>query len=112
MKYMMPPFFGLLSFLLYLAFYRPHIGGCEFITALMVFFAALAWSAVINLSSDKKKWILYFYLSISVIIPFLMAILLKEFHILWHTILIGLTTLATMGLSLFVPVYLKYNKRK
>jgi len=81
-KYFGPPFFGLVSFLFYIVIYRPSPGSEDFITALMVFCAALAWSAVLTLTKEKKPWVLYLYLLIAVILPFIMALFLNEFNIL------------------------------
>lgn len=110
MKYFGPLFFGLVSFLFYMVIYRPPVGSEDFITALMVFFAALAWSAVISLTNEKKQWILFFYLSIAIIFPLIMALFFKEFNMLWHMVALGLIVLAVIGLRLFVSAYFKYTK--
>jgi predicted membrane protein len=111
-KYFGPLFFGLVSFLFYMVIYRPPVGSEDFITALMVFCAALAWSAVLTLTKEKKQWVLYLYLLIAVILPFIMALFLNEFNILWHMVALGLMVLAVVGLRLFVPGYLKYKKEE
>ncbi len=106
----MPPFFGLISFLVYMILYHPAPGSEGFITALMVFFAAVAWSATITLAREEKKWILYGYLSVSLIIPLIMPLFLKEFNILWHFVALGLILTAIIGLKLFIAAYYRYNK--
>jgi hypothetical protein len=110
MKYFGPFFFGLVSFLFYMVIYRPPVGSEDFITALMVFFAALAWSAVLTLTKEKKQWVLYLYLLIAVIFPLILALFFKGFNILWHMVALGLIVLAIVGLRLFVSGYLKYKK--
>jgi hypothetical protein len=109
-KYFGPLFFGVVSFFFYLVIYRPPVESEDFITALMVFCAALAWSAVLMLTKEKKQWILYLYLLIAIIFPLIMALFFKGFNILWHMSALGLIVLAIVGLRLFVPGYLKYKK--
>jgi len=106
-KYFGPLLFGLVSFLFYMVIYRPPQGSEDFITAIMVSFAALAWSAVITLSKAKKQWVLYLYVLIAILSPLLMALFLKGFNILWHMIALGLIALAVIGLRLFVSGYKK-----
>ena len=111
-KYFGPLFFGLVSFFFYMVIYRPAVGSEDFITALMVFCAALAWSAVISLTKEKKQWVLYLYVLIAIIFPLLMALFFKGFNILWHMVALGLIVLAVVGLRLFVSGYLKYKKEE
>ena len=111
-KYLGPPFFGLVSFLFYMVIYRPSLGSEDFITAIMVFFAALAWSAVISLTKEKKQWVLYLYVLIAVIFPLIMALFFNGFNILWHMAALGLIILAVVGLRLFISGYLKYKKEE
>lgn len=111
-KYFGPPFFGLVSFFFYMVIYRPPVGSEDFITALMVFCAALTWSAVLTLSKEKKQWVLYLYLVIGVIFPLIMALFFNGFNLLWHMVALGLIILAIVGLRLFIPGYLKYRKEE
>ena len=83
------------------------MGSEDFITALMVFFAAMAWSAVITLTKEKKQWVLYLYILIAIISPLLMALFFKGFNILWHMAALALIVLAVIGLRLFVSGYKK-----
>jgi hypothetical protein len=111
-KYFGPLFFGLVSFLFYIVIYRPPVGSEDFITGIMVFFAALAWSAVLTLTKEKKQWVLYLYVLIAVIFPLIMALFFNGFNILWHMVALGLTILAVVGLQLFTSGYLKYKKEE
>lgn len=111
-KYFGPLFFGLVSFSFYMVIYRPSPGSEDFVTALMVFCAALAWSAVLTLTKEKKQWVFYFYVLIAIIFPLIMALFLSEFNILWHMVALGLIVLAVVGLRLFVPSYFKYKKEE
>ena len=111
-KYFGPLFFGLVSFFFYMVIYRPPVGSEDFITALMVFCAALTWSAVLTLSKEKKQWVLYLYLVIGVIFPLIMALFFNRFNILWHMVALGLIILAVVGLRLFISGYLKYRKEE
>ena len=105
-KYFGPLFFGLVSFLFYMVIYRPPMGSEDFVTGLMVFFTALAWSAVISLTKEKKQWVLYLYVLIAVIFPLIMALFFKGFNMLWHMVALGLIIIAVVGLRLFVSGYL------
>jgi hypothetical protein len=111
-KYFGPLFFGLVSFFFYMLIYRPSPGSEDFITGLMVFFTALAWSAVISLTKEKKQWVLYLYVLIAIIFPLIMALFFKGFNMLWHMVALGLMVLAVVGLRLFTSGYLKYKKEE
>ena len=84
--------------------YRPSVGSEDFITALMVFFAALAWSAVLTLTKEKKQWVLYLYILIAIIFPLLMALFFKGFNILWHMAALGLIVVAIVGLVIYIRI--------
>ncbi|UCH94389.1 MAG: hypothetical protein JSV88_29535 [Candidatus Aminicenantes bacterium] len=112
MKYFMPLLFGLLSFLFYMVIYRPPLGSEDFITALMVFFAALAWSTMMTLTRAEKQWVLYLYLLVSIISPLIMALFFKGFNLLWHTVALGLIVIAVVGLHFFMSGYFKYKKEE
>ena len=92
--------------------YRPSPGSEDFITALMVFCGALASNAMITLTKEKKRWVLYLYISIALIFPLLMALFLNGFNILWHMAALGLIVLGVAALRLFIPGYLKYKKEE
>jgi len=111
-KYFGPLFFAVVSFCFYMVIYRPSIGSEDFITALMVFCAALACSAVLILTKEKKQWVLYLYISIALIFPLLMALFLNGFNILWHMAALGLFVLGVAALRLFIAGYLKYKKEE
>jgi len=112
MKYFGPLFFAVVSFSFYMVIYRPSPGSEDFITALMVLCAALAWSAILTLTKEKKQWVLYLYVLIAITFPLLMALFLNEFNMLWHSAALGLIVLAVVGLRLFVAGYLKYKKEE
>lgn len=111
-KYFGPLFFAVVSFSFYMVLYRPSPGSEDFITALMVFCAALAWSAVLILTKEKKQWVLYLYVVTAIIFPLLMALFVNEFNIVWHTVALGLIALAVVGLRLYVTGYFKYKKEE
>ncbi|MCI0471823.1 MAG: hypothetical protein L0Y73_09205, partial [Candidatus Aminicenantes bacterium] len=79
-NYFMPPLFGGFSFLLYIVIYFPAPGSEDFVTALLVFCAGQAWSAVIILSNEKKREVLYLYLLLSILIAFLLPLFFKTFN--------------------------------
>ncbi len=112
MKYFGPLFFAVVSFFFYMVIYRPSPGSEDFITALMVFCAALAASAMLTLTKEKKQWVLYLYISIALIFPLLMALFLNGFNTLWHMAALGLIVLALVTLRLFITGYLKYKKEE
>ena len=105
----MPTIFGMLSFLFYILLYTPTLGSEDFITALLVFFAAASWSAVIILADREDPRVLNLHLSISIIFPLILPLLFKRFNFPLHCAAIGLIVLAALGLRLFIHYYFKYK---
>ena len=110
MTYFWPLLFALFSFLFYLLLYRPSLGSEDFITGLLVFFTAMAWSAVIILTKEKNQTVYYIYISIAVVFPFLIVLFFKHANTLWHMVIIALYLIAVVGLRLYISSYFKRKK--
>jgi hypothetical protein len=70
-----PLLLAVFSFVLYQILYHPPKHSLEMATSILMFFAALAWSAMIFLSLERRHWLRYLY-ALSAIF---LSILLVEF---------------------------------
>lgn len=57
---------ALFSFIFYHLLYRPPWDSLEMVLSVLLFFTALAWSALIFLSMERRHWLRYFYTLIAV----------------------------------------------
>jgi magnesium-transporting ATPase (P-type) len=112
MKFFIPFIFALFSLLFHVLHYRPPVGSEDFITALLVFFAALGWSSVIVLARVKKQWVFYAYAAPVIIIPLLIVLFSKNAALFWHLTVIGLYSIALVGLRLYMSAYLGSKEKK
>ena len=107
MLYFRPLLFALFSLLFYMLLYHPPLGSEDFITGLLVFFAAMGWSTVILLDKEKKRAVYYIYLAPVVVFPLLIVLFFKHANIPWHLAIIALYLIGMLGLRLFVSGYYK-----
>jgi len=110
--YFLPFFFALFSFLFYIVVYKPPVKSGDFVTALLVFFAALGSSGIIIFLKEECHGIVYLYASAAVIFLLLTLLVCKESRDPWHMVLVGLIVLAFVYLKFFVSSHLKYEKRR
>jgi hypothetical protein len=110
MKKLLPLIFGLLTFGFFMLLYLPSLGSEDFITGLLVFFAALATSATIILPKEGERVAHYFYMLLGVVLPVLSVFLMKNADRLWHLVTVGLYFIGLLGLNLFVFAYLDRRK--
>ncbi len=111
--YFLPLLFALLLFLFYIIIY-PSTSPVEsenFSTALLVFFTALGSCAVIIFSGQKNKFLLYFYISISIGFPLILLLFFNLFNTVQLKILFGCLVVGVFWLKLFVSAYLKQQKK-
>jgi hypothetical protein len=105
-----PLLFALFSILFYLLLYHPSLRSEDFVTGLLVFFTALAWSAVIILTKEKNQTVYYIYISIAVVFPFFIVLFFKHANTLWHMVIICLYLIAVVGLRLYISSFFKRKK--
>lgn len=112
--YFGPLLVGIAGFLLYIILYTPAVGSRDFVTAILVFWACLGWSAAIIFrsgSAEGRRFIFILYMGIAVICPILTVFLVKNADPLWHLLTVGLDLFGLTGLIFFVAAYYQ-RKRK
>jgi len=109
-KLFYPFIFALFLFLFYLVIYNSTLKSDGYLTAILVFSAALGWSAVINFSNYKIKFLLFFYITISIFLPVIYIIIFKKFYItnIYHYIAFAIIILGIFGLKIFIS----YSSKK
>jgi hypothetical protein len=105
--YFWPFGFAMFSLLFYMLLYHPAPGSEDFITGLLVFFAAMGWSAAVLLGKEKNQTVYFIYISLVIIFPLLIVLFFKHANIPWHLVTIALSLIALVGLRLFVSGYHK-----
>jgi len=68
-----PPAAAVFSFVFYQALYRPQRHSLEMAAALLLFFTALAWSALIFLSQERRHWLRLVYPLLAVLLSVLLV---------------------------------------
>lgn len=109
-KLFSPFIFALFLFLFYLVIYNSTLKSDGYLTPILVFSAALGWSAVINFSNYKIKLLLFFYIIISILLPILYILMFNNFYItnICHYIAFAIIILGIFGLKIFIS----YNKKR
>jgi len=74
-----PALFALFNFLFYQLLYRPPWPSLDMVVSLLLFFIALAWSALIFLSLERRHWLRYFYSALSVLLSIFLVEGLRYF---------------------------------
>jgi hypothetical protein len=114
LKNFRPLLLAFLTFLFYLLIYRPPLdtGAEDFVTALMVFFAALGWSGIIIYTKEKRPGLAYLYAAVSIIGPVAMYFLFKGFNTLFHFVAFALFLIALVGLKFFTDAHVRHEERE
>lgn len=109
-KLFSPFIFALFLFLFYLVIYNSTLKSDGYLTPILVFSAALGWSAVINFSGAKNKYLLNIYTVISILLPVIYIIIFKKFYItnICHYIAFAIIILGIFGLKIFIS----YSSKK
>jgi CHASE2 domain-containing sensor protein len=96
----------------YIIIYNPAEKSEDFTTALLVFFAVLGISAIILFPDKESKIILWFYISISLLIPVLFLFFVKiwQMNIPFHPIILGLMAAGFTYGILFTAGYMRQKK--
>jgi hypothetical protein len=64
---------AILSFIFYQTLYHPPLHSLEMATSVLMFFTALAWSAMIFLSQERQRWLRYLYTLSAVLLSLLLV---------------------------------------
>ncbi|MCX6558311.1 MAG: hypothetical protein NTW95_12915 [Candidatus Aminicenantes bacterium] len=68
---------ALFSFAFYLALFRPPLHSLGMSAAGLTFFTALAWSALIFLSRERRHWLRFFYALLAVLLSIALVELIR-----------------------------------
>ncbi len=111
--YLVPLLFALFLFFFYIIIY-PSPSPLEsenFATAILVFFTALGSGAVIIFSGQKNKFLLYFYLSVSIGCPLILLLFFNLFPTVQLKVIFGCQVVGLVWLKIFVSAHLKQHKK-
>ncbi len=100
-----PLIFAMFSFLIYILLYGLAVDSENFITSLLVFFAALGWSTQILLTKDGNRLVYYSYISGIIILPLGLVLLPDTENFMWYLVIIGLYLIGVLGLRLYISSY-------
>lgn len=114
LKYLLPLFIALFSFLFYIFLYNPPVKSEDFTTALLVFFTVLGAAAIIIFHTKENRVLLILYASVSILLP---AILLFFVNITkvnrpLHPITLGITIVGFISGKLFIDAHHRRKKQE
>lgn len=112
--YFGPLLVGIAGFIFYIILYTPAMGSADFVTAVLVFWACMGWSAAIIFKSglaESRRFIFFLHLGIAVICPFITVFLMKSADPLWHMVTVGIDLSGLTGLTLFVAAHYKRKQK-
>lgn len=107
-----PLIFALFSFGFYMLLYNPSIDSEGFVTAVMVFFAALGGAAVALFTTGKHNALLYLHIAVSMLAPILMGFLLENFSRPWGWWIIGIQAFCIVFGYFFGTAHYRQEARK
>jgi hypothetical protein len=113
-RHLGPLLLGFVSILFYYFYYgfSIDIHSSDFVTALMVFFAAVGWCGIILYSQEKQPVMLFIYSILGNGGPIVMYFFFPGFDRLWHSIAFGLFLIAFIGLRFFTVAHVRYQLKK
>jgi O-antigen ligase len=74
-----PMVIAVFSFILYQILYHPPRHSLEMVTSVLLFFTALAWSAMIFLSLERRHWLRFVYSLLAVLLSILLVEVIRLF---------------------------------
>jgi hypothetical protein len=74
-----PLLVAVFSFVFYQALYRPQRQSLEMAASVLLFFTALAWSALIFLSQERRHWLRFAYPLLAVFLSIFLVEVLRFF---------------------------------
>ena len=106
-KYLLPLFFALFAILFYIVIHNPAFGSEDFTTALLVFCAALGSAAIVLFTGGAQRFVLRFYVGVSLVFPplFLFVVKISKVNSPLHYIAFGLLVIGFIYLRLFVGAH-------
>jgi hypothetical protein len=97
------------SFSLYQILYHPSSHSLEMNISLLLFFTALAWSAMIFLSRDRQHWFRVFYALPAVLLSILLVEVIRLFpeDLLLQRVICGLNLLGIAMIEFYLHILRK-----
>ena len=104
-----PLVIAIFSFIFYQILYHPSSHSLEMITSVLMFFTALAWSALIFISRERRHWLRYLYALSAVLLSILLVEVIRFFseHLLIQRMLYGFNLLGIAMIEFYLHILRK-----
>ena len=101
------------SFVFYQALYRPPLHSLEMAASVLLFFTALAWSAMIFLSLERRHWLRFLYALLAVLMSILLVELIRFFpeSLLIQRLLYGFNLLGIVIIESYLHLLRKEQEK-
>ena len=109
-----PLVIAILSFIFYQILYHPSSHSLEMTASVLMFFTALAWSALIFLSRDRRHWLRYLYALSAVLLSILLVEVIRFFSegLLVQRMLYGFNLLGIAMIEFYLRILRKEQGKK
>ena len=104
-----PLVFAIFSFILYQILYYPPSHSLEMNTSVLMFLTALAWSAMIFLSRERRHWLRYLYSLLAVLLSILLVEVIRLFpeDLLLQRMIYGFNLLGIVVIEFYLHILRK-----
>ena len=110
MKRSFPILIAFFTFIFYQILYQPPKDSLEMIVSLLMFFTALAWSALIFLSRERRHWLRFLYSMLAVLLSILLVEVFRLYplDLLLQRVIYGFNLL---GIAM-IEFYLRFSHKE
>jgi hypothetical protein len=104
-----PLVIAILSFIFYQILYHPPLHSLEMATSVLLFFNAVAWSAMIFLSRERQHWLRYLYALSAVLLSVLLVEFIRFFPegLLFLRMIYGFNLLGIAAIEFYLHILCK-----
>ena len=104
-----PLMIAIFSFIFYQILYHPHRHSLEMITSVLMFFTAVAWSAMIFLSRERRHWLRFLYALSAALLSILLVEVIRLFPegLLFLRMIYGFNLLGIVAIEFFLYILRK-----
>jgi hypothetical protein len=104
-----PLVIAIFSFVFYQILYHPPRHSLEMTTSMLMFFTALAWSAMIFLSRERQHWLRFLYSLLAVLLSILLVEVIRLFPVdlLLQRMLCGFNLLGIAMIEFYLHILRK-----
>ena len=104
-----PLVIAILSFIFYQILYYPPNHSLEMNTSMLMFFTALAWSAMVFLSRERRHWLRYLYSLLAVSLSILLVEVIRLFpeDLLLQRMIYGFNLLGIVVIEFYLHILRK-----